>query len=284
MNGCMLLLATVVIGVDFGWQPTEYGGFEYIIQIEPELFDIVKSGEPILNEIPREVRGADRLRIVVGTAKLPREGAPPSAVSPPAASTLSSDPSNNGLLDSLNTQLGPLAPPPVNPGFDLPKTNPTNPSNSESPKDDDNSFNGFAPPPLEQGKEIQTPIPDPDEQGRNSKESDKLNIVVAGSASLIPETATEPTVYENTSFLDKAQTSNSKIAPSLHSNSNAKEEQSASGAKSAKEGSWTPLTITSLLLFASIGLNIYLGALAKTFYQRCMQLSQQFRDERRRAG
>ena len=281
MNGSMLLLATAVFGVDFGWQPTEYGGFEYIVQIEPELFEIVKSGEPIFNEIPREVRGADRLRIVVGTAKLPREGNPPISTSPPVPATMAPNPSTTDLIDTLNTQLGPLAPPPTNPGFVLPKTNPADPANVETPSAGGNSFKDFVPPALELDKERQIPIPDPD-AGSKSNVSNKLNIVAANTGALIPSMVSKAAGLEKTSFVENVQSSEDEHAAGIAEHDQANEEQPASVTDTASESSWTPLTITSLLLFASVGLNFYLGSLARSFYQRCMQLSQQFREDRRR--
>lgn len=78
MNG-LLLLAAAMVGVDVGWQPLAGGGFEYIIQIEPDALEALAAGHDILSEIPEELRGVRRYRITVGTDPLPRIGTPPHA-------------------------------------------------------------------------------------------------------------------------------------------------------------------------------------------------------------
>ncbi len=45
MCGLVVCLATVVVGIDAGWQPLDGGGVEYLIQIEPQLLDALRSGE-----------------------------------------------------------------------------------------------------------------------------------------------------------------------------------------------------------------------------------------------
>jgi hypothetical protein len=73
MCGHIACIAAVLLGVDAGWQPLPEGGIEYIIQIEPQLLETLKSGEPIQSDVPSYVKDVRAYRIVVGTAKLPRE-------------------------------------------------------------------------------------------------------------------------------------------------------------------------------------------------------------------
>ena len=77
MNGCVWLLAVSALGVEYGWQPTEEGELEYIIQIEPELLKSLADGAQIISEIHPDVRNVRRFRIQVGKGPLPREGADP---------------------------------------------------------------------------------------------------------------------------------------------------------------------------------------------------------------
>jgi hypothetical protein len=79
-----LLLTAASTGVDYGWQRTEDGALEYIIQVEPALLEALAAGEPIISEIHPDARGVRRFRILVGNAQLPREGLPiaPTAVAP----------------------------------------------------------------------------------------------------------------------------------------------------------------------------------------------------------
>jgi hypothetical protein len=65
------------VGIDYGWQPVADGGFEYIIQIEPETLDSLKKGQDIFSQLPPKLRGIRAYRITVGTGPLPHEGEPP---------------------------------------------------------------------------------------------------------------------------------------------------------------------------------------------------------------
>ncbi len=76
MNGIAVFLSLATIGVDFGWQPGADGRLEYIIQVRPTEIDALQ-GDGIISEIPPEARNVQRIRVRVGTASLPRGGAPP---------------------------------------------------------------------------------------------------------------------------------------------------------------------------------------------------------------
>ena len=71
MSGIAICLASLVLGIDVGWQPLPGGGMEYIIQIEPGTLDALRPGEAIESQIPPEVRDVRAYRIVVGNQKLP---------------------------------------------------------------------------------------------------------------------------------------------------------------------------------------------------------------------
>ena len=76
MDAATLLLVLVIAGVNFGWQPTSDGttGYEYVVQVEPELVDVMQRGEsvPIESNIPPDVTPIRKVRIVVGRGELPR--------------------------------------------------------------------------------------------------------------------------------------------------------------------------------------------------------------------
>ena len=72
MDASALLLLLGVLGVDFGWQPDEKGRVEYIIQIEPQLWNAMRRGEEIVSSILPEVKGVRRFRIRIGKGPLPR--------------------------------------------------------------------------------------------------------------------------------------------------------------------------------------------------------------------
>jgi hypothetical protein len=76
VNAALVLLAAAACGVDYGYQPLPDGGFEYIIQLEPELLDALRDGEAVTSDIRLDLRGARSYRIVVGTEPPPREAPP----------------------------------------------------------------------------------------------------------------------------------------------------------------------------------------------------------------
>ncbi len=71
-----LLLAAAVVGVDYGWQPRPDGGFEYIIQLEPEALDALRAGQDIRSEVPPFLRSVSAYRLTTGRGTLPRVGTP----------------------------------------------------------------------------------------------------------------------------------------------------------------------------------------------------------------
>lgn len=83
MNGIALLLSLAAVGVDYGWQPGPDGQLEYIVQIEPSLFDDMRSGQrEVASEIHPDARGVRRFRIRVGNDPLPRVGAVAAGATP----------------------------------------------------------------------------------------------------------------------------------------------------------------------------------------------------------
>ena len=76
MDAALMLLYLVAAGVNYGWQPAKDadGGYEYIVQVEPELLDTMRRGEadPIESNVPPDVAPIRKVRIVVGRGELPR--------------------------------------------------------------------------------------------------------------------------------------------------------------------------------------------------------------------
>src|SRR5487761_1554116 len=93
MTGMFVCLSAAVMGVDYGWQPVAGGGIEYIIQIEPELLDSLKSGHDIFSDLPTSVRNVRSYRITVGAGRLPHHGEPP----PSSAVVPAGGPLKNGV-------------------------------------------------------------------------------------------------------------------------------------------------------------------------------------------
>lgn len=77
MNGFALVVATAVMGVDYGWQVDADGRIEYIIQIEPMTLIALREGHDIESQIHPSVGNVRRFRIRVGTEPVPQPVLPP---------------------------------------------------------------------------------------------------------------------------------------------------------------------------------------------------------------
>jgi len=69
VNG-ILLVAAAALAVDYGWQTNPAGEVEYIIQVEPELLDSLRSGQQLVSEIPPELQNVRRVIVRVGRGAL----------------------------------------------------------------------------------------------------------------------------------------------------------------------------------------------------------------------
>ncbi|MCU0875109.1 MAG: hypothetical protein MUE50_22480 [Pirellulaceae bacterium] len=105
MNGFALLLATAVLGVDYGWQPASDGRLEYIIQLEPVTLIALREGQEVVSQIDPFVRDVRRFRIRVGTDVVPRLGTPvPESTSPPTAAASAPPPGVTYGWQPVNAQ------------------------------------------------------------------------------------------------------------------------------------------------------------------------------------
>ena len=91
MCGTMLCVAVVALGIDVGWQQLPDGGMEYVVQLEPQTVELLRTGVEIPSDIPANLKNLRRLRITVGTASLVRT-MPAEAVSGPAFPALPGGP------------------------------------------------------------------------------------------------------------------------------------------------------------------------------------------------
>lgn len=72
MYAHVLWFSTIILGINVGWQPLPEGGMEYIIQLDPQTLEALKSGEPIQSDIPPGAGDVRSYKIVIGTEQLPR--------------------------------------------------------------------------------------------------------------------------------------------------------------------------------------------------------------------
>ena len=118
MQGLAIVLAAASLGVDYGWQTTDDGALEYIIQIEPELLIALQKGESIVSEIHPDAAGVRRFRIQIGSQPLPRVGKSPQ---PKPQAPLDAPPEGRPLLPEPPS---PAEPPLPDPGSEETKLSP----------------------------------------------------------------------------------------------------------------------------------------------------------------
>ncbi len=273
MNGFAILVALSAVGVDYGWQPTGDGELEYIIQIEPALLDALLDGEDILSEIHPDVSGVRRFRIRVGDDKPPREGSLPPA-------------------KSDNTQESPVAPMPPEdkPAPSLPDSGnnfdpgvgfPANPDNIGFPVDGNRpSDEGFPTdqfpadliPPPDKRPAAAPPLVTPP-AGSETGERIPMEISPDPFSEALPNQPaafTEP-VGDPTGVTGTPDSTPMATAPDTSPDN-------ASITEAAKP--WATLTLVGLLLFGSVGLNLYLGWITRGIYGRYQILRDQMRSTR----
>ena len=74
MNGMIACVATLLLGIDVGYQSSPDGGAEYIIQIEPGTLESLRPGEQMESVIPPDARDIHprKIRVVIDTKQLPK--------------------------------------------------------------------------------------------------------------------------------------------------------------------------------------------------------------------
>ena len=95
MIGTILCVAAVTLGVEFGWEPNDDGGLEYIVQIDPESMKNLGKDTPLRSDFPRDLRGLQTIRFQVGEKKLPRI-----ALTPPLSPSAQKQPAKLALTDN----------------------------------------------------------------------------------------------------------------------------------------------------------------------------------------
>jgi hypothetical protein len=73
MSCTVMCLAVAVVGFDVGWQPRPQGGVEYLLQLSLPAIEALRGGEMIQSDIPPEVMDVRAIRLMVGSAHLPRQ-------------------------------------------------------------------------------------------------------------------------------------------------------------------------------------------------------------------
>ena len=69
MGGAIVCFAAVLLGVDASWPSLPDGGLQYVIQIEPQVFERLESGaiETVGSHVPPDLADIRAFQIVIGT-------------------------------------------------------------------------------------------------------------------------------------------------------------------------------------------------------------------------
>jgi hypothetical protein len=236
MNSIMLCLAVATLGVDVGWQRMPDGGMEYIIEIEPQTLDAIRSQqEPsISSDVPRTVGDVRRWRIVMGPGKDPLPRDTPSAPAKPHPEA-----KEPPLLSTLPTKL----------------------PEATSPAETDSN----------QGKDLQpgrknglNTLPDPLIEATKTPPADEAKRSAASPVETAPITFDPSSSAASTTAAESSQQPPGSETPSLPPDvkTNMKPAIGNSGTDGqgdAPAKPWLPLTCTLFGLFASLGGNVFLG-------------------------
>lgn len=248
MHSLALLVAAASLGVDYGWQPTEDGQLEYIIQMEPSLLTLLKQGQEIVSEIHPDAKGVRRFRIMVGKGDLPRESLPVAApVREPEPEQEPEPP--EVTLKRPNLRVGA---PPLRNDFQAE----LEPGPAEEPEEP------FPRPTRRKSRGEFTAPEAPIERVTETFQPDPLE----------PDPKVTPLKHRTVGHTEKWTNQATEAEKEI--------DGKASSKKAEAPKPWFPLTVTVLLLFGSLGGNAYLGWLAKDFYNRYKALAEELREPR----
>ena len=85
-------------GIQFGWQPISRDQLEFIVQIVPERMTTLRTGDDIVGVMPIDLPNVARIRVITGSAAIPRQGFQVASSQPLA---LGQPPANNGLSTAM---------------------------------------------------------------------------------------------------------------------------------------------------------------------------------------
>lgn len=235
-----ILLAASALGIDYGWQPRDGGGFEYIIQIEPELLDSLRAGEELRSDLPPFMRDVRSYRIICGRNPVPKLGNPEAAA--PPVERRPNEPTPAAAREE--------------PAETPPRGNPWSPPKSEeasppirAPRNDrypDFQFRTETSEPKPRASEPPAPVNDDPPRP------------------FLPDPSSTALVKQTSGFHGAGEGAHD------HAHETTAAAKSTKAEESAKP--WLPLTATLLCLFVSMGGNAYLGLQWWATRLRCIDL------------
>ncbi len=257
MIGIAGLVIAAAIGVDYGWQQTDDGQLEYIIQISPDQLDSLREGEDIQSFLPPEAEKVTCFRVQIGTGSLPHqtvltpsgpiEAIPATGYEDPSRAPQLRRPQQMNIADRSQGQWGN-----TNPQFYA--NQPTNQPAASDP--------------------YHYARPDTSNPQFSPLTSDPLQNRQAS----LPTTTQSPT---NTGFNTTTNNQQQQRWPATNNTATGTGTTLPNLRGTDQEQPWLPLLLTGVALFLSLGGNAYLGWIAAEFYTRYRDTVERMRAERR---
>lgn len=243
MSAFLLLIAAAATGIEVGWQPMPEGGYEYTIQIEPELAEsFVRGDHEIVSSVPPGI-DARRYRIVVGRGKLARVEADAAAAvaARPKPLARRSPPPAQPAIDEPDPPLEPLAQP--EPADTPPLAGADTLKNLPEPPDDTGPAMAvpLEPKALADDRPAANPF-DRKQQPESEKHvADNAHLPVAETAPMLLKSGYEEATKVNRPPSDAKPPTDQATEP---------------------QRPWTAFVLALVLLCCSLGANAYLGWIA----------------------
>ncbi|MBX7167836.1 MAG: hypothetical protein K1X74_16000 [Pirellulales bacterium] len=299
------LIVAAALGVDYGWQPLPQGGYEYVIQLEPQALDALRAGQDIGSVIPADLGDVRRYRITVG------RGTPPGRAEPAPLRDSAEDASGPVEVAALqpliqaapNVETLPGAPPPVplpyEPRTEVQPASDWQPFHSPprpaaDPQTAVPTLGAHGPTDLSQPAQPHVDLAQRRVSPQELRPRERTQLRPADVSRLpmpIPPvaagTALSPTFSSQASFAPAPRMqpiSPASAAQVELGNAGAGSPRASIGlnqqrdtSRKADDQAWFPLVVASIVLFASLGSNLYLGWLTWSFRERCRRLAGELR-------
>jgi hypothetical protein len=230
MTGLLICMATAALGIDADWRTLPSGGTEYIIRVEPATFDLLRTGEQMLEStVPAEVHDIHVIHVLVNRPKTAgevpaRPAEPPMTAPGKPSATEPEKPATTA--PKWSQRMFEKAPPP---------------ENSTNPAEERGSRYSSRPPLETESK----PLPPPSATLFPAGER-------PGTPGALPFNPTsKPLPETQAAFTDQAKEAAKSVDRPAATDKSAVEEP-------AKP--WWPLSAACIALFASLGGNVYLGS------------------------
>ncbi|MCR4412370.1 MAG: hypothetical protein NUV77_08100 [Thermoguttaceae bacterium] len=209
--------------IEVGWQPLPDGGMQYLIQIDPQMVEILRAGFAAESDIHPQVKDVRSFRISIGTGPLPRQE--------PRRSSNSPAPTGTAWPPSLGTS---------GPG----KTNPPNATSGSSSEPGGANPGAFTRPQGPSGDKPAWSLPG----GRSASSPGEAPAKLPANLDSRPV----PDKRAETPPVGKANRA------TFEQTVGEKRDETADSSSTAKRP-WTALTAALAGLFGSLGGNVYLG-------------------------